>query len=148
MPYTYDYPRPTVTADAAVFRDNGSGPQILLVKRGNPPFEGMWAIPGGFIDIDEPLADAAHRELEEETGLSGIDLKQYGAYGDVNRDPRHRTITVAYTGWIGNSKMEAVASDDASDCQWFAINELPELAFDHHLLIADAVAYARNAGWF
>lgn len=148
MPYTYDYPRPTVTADAAVFRDTGQGPEVLLVKRGNPPFEGMWAIPGGFIGMDEPLEDAAHRELEEETGLKNVDLKQYGTYGDVHRDPRHRTITVAYTGCIGNSDMKATAGDDAADCHWYCINELPELAFDHHLLVADAIAFAKKEGWF
>lgn len=148
MPYTYEYPRPAVTVDAAIFRDNGEGPQILLIQRGNPPFEGMWAIPGGFIDIEEPLEDAAKRELHEETGIHNVELHQYGVYGKPGRDPRHRTISIAYAGFLENNGMKAQASDDAADCRWFLIDELPDMAFDHNLLATDAISFAKTKHWF
>ncbi|MFA6949655.1 MAG: NUDIX hydrolase [Lentimicrobiaceae bacterium] len=147
MTYTYQYPRPAVTVDALVFRNTGQGPQILLIKRGNPPFQGMWAIPGGFVEMDETLETAAQRELQEETGISGVSLKQYGAYGAINRDPRHRTISVAYAGLLTDPHAHAEASDDAADCEWFYLDRLPETAFDHKLLIEDAIGLARQQQW-
>lgn len=149
MPYTYEYPRPAVTVDAAIFRVNESkDPQILLVQRGNPPFKGMWAIPGGFIEIEEPLEDAAERELNEETGIHDVKLHQYGVYGKPGRDPRHRTISIAYAGFLENNGMKAEASDDAADCDWFNLEELPDMAFDHNLLVTDAIAFAKSKNWF
>lgn len=148
MSYTYEFPRPTVTADAIVFRKNGSITEVLLVQRGNPPFEGMWAIPGGFIEMDEPLETAASRELEEETGISGIDLQQFYTYGAVDRDPRHRTISVAHAGFLNDGSMKAEANDDAADCRWFNIEQIPQLGFDHNKIIADAINFGKQQQWF
>lgn len=148
MSYNYDYPRPTVTADAIVFRKTGSTTQVLLIQRANPPFEGMWAIPGGFIEMDEPLETAALRELEEETGITDVALQQFYTYGTVDRDPRHRTITVAYTGMLSNENMHAKANDDAADCKWFDIEQIPQLGFDHNIIIADAVNFGKQQNWF
>ncbi len=148
MPYTYEYPRPAVTVDAAVFRNHNGKSEILLIQRGNEPFKGMWAIPGGFIEMDEQLLDSAMRELEEETGITGVKLLQYGAYGDIGRDPRHRTISIAFAGLLNDNGMQAKADDDAADCRWFSIADLPDkIAFDHDLLISDAIAFAEEKGW-
>lgn len=147
MSYTYEYPRPAVTVDALIFKKEGLEPRILLIKRGNEPFKDKWAIPGGFIDLDEELMDAASRELEEETGLKGITLHEFGVYGAVNRDPRHRTISIAFAGLLEDHSMNAVGGDDASEAQWFQINNLPELAFDHDLIISDGIAFARQLEW-
>jgi 8-oxo-dGTP diphosphatase len=148
MSYNYEFPRPTVTADAIVFKKNGSIIEVLLVQRGNPPFEGMWAIPGGFIEMDEPLEIAASRELEEETGITGIDLQQFHTYGAVDRDPRHRTISVAYAGVLNDGSMKAEANDDAADCKWFDIEQIPQLGFDHNKIIADAINFGKQQQWF
>lgn len=134
--YCYDYPRPAVTADVVALA--GKDPEnlsILLIKRNIPPFKGMWALPGGFVNIDEEMDDAAARELEEETGLSGLNLKQIGAFGKVGRDPRHRTVTVAF---LATTPQEDIVEggDDAHDAQWFPVSDLPELAFDHDEIIS------------
>lgn len=147
MSYTYEYPRPAVTVDALIFQIGGHLPRILLIRRGNEPFKGKWAIPGGFIDLDEELIDAAKRELQEETGIKGIALHEFGVYGAVNRDPRHRTISIAYAGLMKDSSMEAIAADDAAEARWFELNGLPDLAFDHDLIISDAVAFATRKNW-
>lgn len=148
MPYTYEYPRPAVTVDAVVFRNNNENTELLLIKRGNEPFKEMWAIPGGFIEMDEQLLTSANRELKEETGVSGVNLIQYGAYGDVDRDPRHRTISIAFAGLLNDTEVEVKADDDAADCRWFSIDELPaNIAFDHNLLISDAIEFAKKKGW-
>lgn len=147
MPFTYDYPRPTVTVDAVIFRTGHTGPEVLLVKRGNPPFKDMWAIPGGFIEMDEELEDAAKRELEEETGIKDVALLQFGVYGAVGRDPRHRTISVVYAGFLKDNTMEAKANDDAADCMWFSIDKIPHLGFDHDKVITDAVSFAKSHNW-
>lgn len=147
MPYTYEYPRPAVTTDAVVFRNNGNQDEVLLILRGQSPFKGMWAIPGGFIDLDEEIIDSAKRELREETGLFDIPLEQFGVYGKVGRDPRHRTITLAFAGLLEIDGMKAIANDDAAACKWFNINQLPEMAFDHDQILADAIIFARKEGW-
>ncbi len=151
MSYTYKYPRPMVTVDAVVFRekpgksgldsksdksglDLKSNPdcvEVLLIQRKNYPFEGMWALPGGFVDMDETLEKAAARELEEETGLTGVKLKQLHAFSSLERDPRGRNIGVAFYGFTSPNNSKVEAGDDASDARWFLINQLPELAFDH-----------------
>lgn len=146
--YTYKYPRPAVTADALVFRNIAGTTEVLLIRRGHPPFEGMWASPGGFIEMEEPPEVAAIRELQEETGLRGVELFQFHTYGDVNRDPRHRTIAIAYAGFLTNNDAEISGGDDAADARWFNINNLPALAFDHNLIVSDAIAYGRNKDWF
>jgi 8-oxo-dGTP diphosphatase len=138
MSYTYKYPRPAVTVDMLIFRRDGNGLKILLIQRNHEPFEGKWALPGGFMDMDETLEAAAARELEEETGLKNIPLEQLKAYSALDRDPRHRTITVAFMGFLnGNQKLKA--GDDARKADWFSVDNLPPLAFDHSRIISDAL---------
>jgi 8-oxo-dGTP diphosphatase len=129
--YTYQYPRPAVTVDAILISHQNS---VLLIERGREPFKGTWALPGGFIDMNEELETACRRELEEETGLRVGELKQFRAYGGVNRDPRHRTISVVFYAF-SEVELEAFAGDDAANSKWFSLNQLPELAFDHQLIL-------------
>ncbi len=126
-----------VTVDAVIFRKGKEGHEILLIQRKNDPFKGKWALPGGFVDEHEDLADAAARELEEETGLKVENLQQLGAFGKPHRDPRHHTVSIAYMG-IASEGAEAVGADDAAEAKWFSVKKLPELAFDH----ADIVTLA------
>jgi len=131
MAFTYDYPRPMVTVDAVVFRKNGSGTEVLLIKRGRYPYEGMWALPGGFVDMEETLEEAIIRELEEETGLKQVELQQLHAYSEIHRDPRGRNISITFYGIAGSIDTTVTSGDDASDAQWFLVDQMPELAFDH-----------------
>jgi 8-oxo-dGTP diphosphatase len=136
MSYTYEYPRPAVTADCVVITKENE-PKVLLIQRGNEPFKGQWALPGGFMNMDETTEQCAVRELEEETGLKVNKINQIGAYSKVDRDPRGRTVTVAYLAII--DKAEAVkGGDDAAKAQWFPLSNLPELAFDHEEIMKDA----------
>ncbi|PWD98078.1 NUDIX domain-containing protein [Marinilabilia rubra] len=130
--YCYDYPRPAVTADVVAVSGNSddADASLLLIKRARPPFENMWALPGGFADMDEDIEDSAIRELEEETGLTDVKIHQIGAFGKVGRDPRHRTITVAYLSLL-EKEIEVVGADDAAEARWFPLKDLPPLAFDH-----------------
>ncbi len=139
MSFTYDYPRPCVTADCLIFKKIGSVWSLLLIERANEPFKGYWALPGGFLEMDEELETCAARELQEETGLTGIELHQLHAFGAPNRDPRHRTISIAFWGFDETSQ-QAVGSDDAAKAQWFALDKLPYLAFDHELIIGKALS--------
>lgn len=134
MSYHYDYPRPAVTVDIIIFRLNGKIPEVLLIQRANDPFKGSWALPGGFVDKDEPLELAAARELKEETNLEGILLTQMHAFGDPGRDPRGHTVSVVYVGYLP-PKAEAKAGDDATKTGWFKLDSLPKTAFDHHKII-------------
>lgn len=136
MSYTYEYPRPCVTTDITVFRENSERMELLLIKRKNPPYEGMWAFPGGFINEDETLEQCAMRELEEETTLKNITLSQFKTYSAINRDPRHRTISTVFVGFL-TSEETPKDGDDAAETQWFKIDELPPLAFDHQQIIED-----------
>ena len=142
MPYCYDYPRPSLSVDMAIFRKKSDGPEVLLIKRKFPPYEGMWALPGGFVEIDETLEQAAARELEEETGLTGIILKQFRAFSDVNRDPRTRVITVVFYGKVTAENTEVTGGDDAEQAEWFPVNNLPSLGFDHHKIISLVLKHA------
>lgn len=136
--YTYDWPRPMVTVDAAVFDISAKTPKLLLIKRGSEPFKGQWAIPGGFIEMNEDLADAAARELAEETGLTDVKLRQLQTFGKPGRDPRGRNITVVFWGTTKDPKTKA--GDDADEARWFEIDNLPEnLAFDHNQVAAIAI---------
>jgi len=138
MTYTYKYPRPAVTADCIVMTRE-SAPQVLLIQRSHEPFKGCWAFPGGFMNMDETTEQCAIRELEEETGLKVNNLHQIGAYSKVDRDPRGRTVTVAYLS-IFDAPLEVKGQDDAAKAQWFPISKLPALAFDHDEIMKDAIA--------
>ena len=122
-----------MTTDAVIFAVTPGTIKLLLIKRGHDPYKGKWAIPGGFINIDEELEDAVARELKEETGLTGIPLEQLHTFGAVGRDPRGRQITVVYMGIIKEGLDRVKAGDDAAHAQWFDINDLPpDMAFDHN----------------
>ncbi len=138
MAYTYKYPRPAVTVDMLIFRKTGHELQLLLIQRKHEPFQGLWAVPGGFVDMDETLEEAARRELQEETGLQNIALKQLRAYSAPDRDPRHRTISIAFTGMLPDDQ-PIRAGDDAQKARWFSLHKLPPLAFDHAQIVADAL---------
>lgn len=138
MSYTYKYPRPAVTADSIVITSE-SEPQVLLIERGGNPYKGHWAIPGGFLNMDETTDQCAISELEEETGLRIDKVHQIGSYSKVDRDPRGRTISVAYLAII-DKPMEVNGLDDAANAKWFSINALPPLAFDHDEIMVDAIA--------
>ena len=141
--YSYQYPRPAVTADMVVLHRTSNGLEILLIERLNNPFAGCWALPGGFVDENEDLDHAAARELREETSLTDIELHQFRAFGKPGRDPRGHTITIAYWGVCENPST-AVAADDAKTLRWFPINQLPSLAFDHAEIIAEALRVIGN----
>jgi 8-oxo-dGTP diphosphatase len=134
--YSYTYPHPAVSTDVAVFTIRAQRLQLLLVQRANPPFQGMWALPGGFLDIHEDLEACALRELTEETGLSGFYLEQLYTFGTPDRDPRERVISVTYYALVPSDKLQPRAASDASAVAWFPFDELPELAFDHAAIVA------------
>jgi 8-oxo-dGTP diphosphatase len=144
MTYTYDYPRAMVTVDCAVFRKSGTRVEILLIRRGHEPFQDMWALPGGFIDMEETLVESASRELEEETGLTGIDLEQLHTFGNPGRDPRGRVVTIVFTGRVAYDKSDVKGGDDAAEARWFDVSDLPQLAFDHDRVIEMAVTKATS----
>ena len=130
MSYSYKYPRASLTVDAVIFRKAEAVYQVLLIERAYEPFMGKWALPGGFVDMDETLEEAVERELAEETHLSGIKFEQLHAFSALDRDPRGRTVSVVFCGMLADNQ-QAKAGDDASKVQWFGINDLPLLAFDH-----------------
>ena len=134
--YTYKYPRASLTVDAIVFVKSGKETSVLLIERGREPFKNRWALPGGFIEMDETLEQACIRELEEETGLQIEKMQQFGAYDAIDRDPRHRTISVVYSVELKEQK-PVKGSDDAAQAKWFSLEDLPELAFDHAEILAD-----------
>ena len=142
MTYTYKYPRPAVTADCVVITKEAE-PKVLLIQRGIDPYKGCWAFPGGFMNMDETTEQCAIRELEEETGLRVSDVHQIGAYSKVDRDPRGRTITVAYLAII-EEPLAVRGQDDAAKAEWFPLSALPELAFDHAEIMQDAVRIYTN----
>lgn len=135
--YTYDYPRPAVTADCVVFSNDSDGLSVLLIERANEPFKGCWAFPGGFMDMDEDAEACAIRELKEETGLQLEHMKQIGAFTDVDRDPRGRTVSIAYSALV--EKRLVIGADDASQARWFPIDSIPSLAFDHEEILRAAL---------
>jgi 8-oxo-dGTP diphosphatase len=137
MSYTYEYPRPAVTVDIILFT-NESTPRILLIKRKYDPFKNKWAFPGGFMDENETLENAAKRELQEETNLTDINLKQFKTYSDPKRDPRGRTISIVFWSIINKEQIQKTkAGDDAVETNWFPIDNLPPLAFDHNMIISE-----------
>ena len=148
MGYTYRYPRPAVTVDCVVFGIGEGKLHVVLIQRDRPPFAGHWALPGGFVEIEEPLEQAAQRELAEETSLTQIPLEQLHTFGQPGRDPRGRVISVVYFGLIRLDGAALQAGDDAREVRWFAWDRLPPLAFDHAEILE--VAYRRlvqKASW-
>jgi ADP-ribose pyrophosphatase YjhB (NUDIX family) len=129
--YQYEYPHPAVTADIVIFTIRDRQLKLLLIRRSGEPYRGKWALPGGFVNIDEDLDEAARRELEEETGVTGVYLEQLYTFGKPDRDPRERVITVAYYALIPSDRLQLRAASDAEAVGWFAMDELPDLAFDH-----------------
>jgi 8-oxo-dGTP diphosphatase len=128
--FTYEYPRPAVTVDI-VIATRERKPRVLLIRRKHEPFAGCWALPGGFVDMDEPLEAAARRELLEETGVRAARLVQLHTFGDPGRDPRGRTVSVVYLAHVDARRVAPRAADDAAEVGWFALARLPKLAFDH-----------------
>ena len=145
MAYTYEYPRPRLTVDSVIFGlDESSRLKVLLIQRGHDPYKGTWALPGGFVDMEEPLVEAALRELKEETGVSDIYIEQLYTVGTPNRDPRGRVVTVVYFALINLAQHKISADSDAQDVRWFPASALPALAFDHADILEVAVQRIRG----
>ncbi len=144
MPYTYEFPRPALTVDCVVFGFDGRELQILLIRRGIEPFLGAWALPGGFVRMDEDLEDAARRELAEETGLHDIFLEQLQTFGAPGRDPRGRVVSVAWYALVRPDRHLARGDTDASEAAWFPTAGLPPLAFDHAHILRTALDRLRG----
>lgn len=140
MPYTYTHPRPSVTVDCVIFGlDDQQTLNVLLIERKHDPFAGQWALPGGFVDIEEDLESAALRELEEETGVKDVFIEQLYTFGAPERDPRGRVISVAYFALVNLEQHPVRAADDARHVQWFNVDQLPTLAFDHQTIFGVAL---------
>lgn len=142
LKYCYKYPHPSVTTDCVIFGFDGTKLRVLLVQRGIEPYKGRWAMPGGFMKMDESAEEGALRELQEETGLNAAYIKQFHTFTAPSRDPRERVITIAYYALV---KMQEVkGADDAADARWFALDEVPSLAFDHDLILRTALSELRK----
>lgn len=136
--YSYEYPHPAVTVDIVIFTIRDGRLKLLLIRRADEPYRGKWALPGGFVEMDEDLEQAARRELEEETGVNGVYLEQLYTFGRPDRDPRERVITIAYYALIPSDRLQLRAATDAEVVGWFGMEELPPLAFDHREIFAMA----------
>jgi 8-oxo-dGTP diphosphatase len=145
MTYNYDYPRPSVTVDGLVFRIVDDGIEILLIQRKKEPFKDLWAFPGGFMEIDETPEAGVLREVQEETGISLDRVMQLGAFGEIHRDPRGRTVSIAYIAFV---KSEALtkAADDAADVKWVNLKALHKgsLAFDHDVILQESIGLLKG----
>ncbi len=139
MAATYDHPRPALTVDAVVFGLDDEDLEVLLIRRDLEPFQGKWALPGGFVRVEETLEEAVRRELQEETGIGEVFLEQLYTFGAVDRDPRERVVTVAYYALVKLSDHRIKAATDARDAAWFNVSEAVNLAFDHDLILATAL---------
>lgn len=142
--HTYKYPRAALTVDCVVLGFDEGDLKVLLVQRGLQPFKGKWALPGGFVRVDETVDNAARRELEEEAGLKNVFLEQLYTFGAIDRDPRERVVSVAYYALVKLSQHKAKAATDASNAEWFVVSQLPQLAFDHADIVATALARLKN----
>ena len=141
--YVYKYPHPAVTTDCVIFGyGQKEGLSVLLIKRGVEPFKDSWALPGGFIHMDEDAETCAKRELKEETGLEASYIEQFGCFSDVDRDPRERVITIAFFALVRMTEVRG--GDDASDARWYPIDDLPTLAFDHEKILRVALEKLRE----
>lgn len=138
MSHTYEYARPALTTDCVVFGLDDEGLKVLLIQRDLPPFEGKWALPGGFVRVGESLDDGARRELREETGLKNVYLEQLYSFGDPDRDPREHVVTVAYYALVNLGDHPPKADTDARHAAWFPMDDIPKLAFDHDRLLDTA----------
>lgn len=144
MPYTYEYPRPSVTVDCIIFGlDESSKLKVLLIQRAKEPFKDRWALPGGFVDMEETLEEAALRELEEETGVKDLFVEQLYTFGAPDRDPRGRVISVAYYALVNLEEHPVEAASDARHVRWFELEHLPKLAFDHQQIMTVAIKRLR-----
>jgi len=144
MPYTYEYPRPALTVDCVIFGlDESHQLKVLLIERAHEPFKGQWALPGGFVDMEEGLERAALRELEEETGMKDVFIEQLYTFGAPERDPRGRVVSVGYYALVNLEEHPVKPASDAKKVKWFEINDLPALAFDHSRILSVAIARLR-----
>jgi len=144
MPHTYQYPRAALTVDCVVFGFDEGELKVLLIERGLEPFKGKWALPGGFVRVNETLDDAARRELEEEAGLRDVFLEQLCTFGAVDRDPRERVVSVAYYALVKLAAHETKAATDAADARWFPVSKVPKLAFDHADILTTGLARLKS----
>jgi 8-oxo-dGTP diphosphatase len=144
VPYVYEYPRPALAVDCVVFGLDAERLRVLLIRRGQPPFQGKWALPGGHVNMDESLEQAALRELEEETGLRKVYLEQLYTFGGVERDPSGRVVSVAYYALVNVSDHGVRAATDASQAAWFSVHDTPSLAFDHAEILEVALERLRG----
>ena len=145
MNYTYEYPRPSLTVDCIIFGLDETGRlKVLLIQRAKNPFKDHWALPGGFVDMDEDLEAAALRELKEETGVENIFIEQLYTFGTPGRDPRGRVVSVAYFALVNLAEHKLGADTDAQDVRWYALDELPVLAFDHEVILETAINRLRG----
>ncbi len=139
MAYTYEFPRPNLTVDCVVFGLDEEDLKVMLIRRNLSPFKGRWALPGGFVRMNETLDEAARRELREETGIEKVYLEQLYTFGDMDRDPRERVVTVAYYALVKLGGHKIKAATDAEKAAWFSIDDMPELAFDHQRIVQTAL---------
>ncbi|MBI9038530.1 MAG: NUDIX hydrolase [Bacteroidales bacterium] len=138
MSYTYEYPRPAVTVDCILFSIENLRQEVLLIQRKFPPFKNSWAFPGGFVDMNETLEHAILRELEEETGITKVELNQLQAFSKIDRDPRQRTISVVFYAFVNKEDCRIKAGSDAENVKWFSLKNIPCLAFDHDTVLKTA----------
>lgn len=136
--YTYEYPRAALTADIVAFRIEKGVLKVLLIQRGGNPYRGMWALPGGFMDMNETIEECARRELYEETGIRDVYMDQFRMFSSVYRDPRGRVVSMAFVALLRPDENEVAAGDDAAAARWFDVDKLPQLAFDHSAVIRGA----------
>jgi len=144
--FAYGYPRAAMTTDSVIFGFDGQQLNVLLIQRGIDPYKGSWAFPGGFLRMEETLAECAQRELKEETGLDNIYMEQFGTFSEVERDPRWRVVTTAFYALVKISEVKG--GDDAADAKWFPINQMPDLAFDHARIFQAALQRLREDIYF
>lgn len=144
MPHSYKHPRPALSVDCVVFGVDDAALKVLLIRRGLAPSRGSWALPGGFVRMDETLEEAARRELLEESGLGQVFLEQLYTFGELDRDPRERVVSVAYYALVKLSEHTVRAATDASAAAWFAVSDLPSLAFDHSRIVQVGLERLRN----
>lgn len=143
MAPSYEHPRPALTTDIVLLREGERAVEVLLIQRHHDPFAGEWALPGGFVDQGEDLEASARRELQEETGVTDLPLHQLAAFGEPGRDPRGWVVSVAFWTWL-EGEVRVQADDDAADARWWSLDALPELAFDHRLILQTALERIRE----